>query len=181
MQAICVLLGIPEEDRHRLFECVEHIFDLPNELDYMAMNPQRAAAASDLFEYGAALIDEKRRHPRDDMLSVVIHAQLADENPPALTDGELSAFFSLLFSAGAETTRNAIAGSLLAFMEDPQQLTALREDAGLLPSAVGRRGDSPLDDAVAIKEADGHSGVRTGRASDSGGRQSPGMGRLGQS
>jgi cytochrome P450 len=128
MQAICVLLGIPEEDRHRLFECVEHIFDLPNESDYMAMTPQREIAVGELFDYGVALVEEKRTHPRNDMLSVVVHAQLPEEDPPALTDAELSAFFSLLFAAGAETTRNAIGGSILAFLDHPDQLAIVRND-----------------------------------------------------
>jgi cytochrome P450 len=136
MQAICLLLGVPEEDRHRLFACVEHIFDLPNEADFLAMTPQREAAVSEMFDYGEALIAEKRRRPGDDMLSVVIHAELPDEDPPSLTDGELSAFFSLLFSAGAETTRNAIGGALLAFIERPDQLAQLREDDRLLPRAT---------------------------------------------
>ena len=136
MQAICLLLGVPEADRHRLFACVEHIFDQPNESDFLAMTPQREAAVSELFDYGQALIAEKRRRPGDDMLSVVIHAELPDEDPPTLTDGELSAFFSLLFSAGAETTRNAIAGAMLAFMEHPDQLERLRADDRLLAPAT---------------------------------------------
>jgi cytochrome P450 len=136
MQAICILLGVPEEDRHRLFDCVEHIFDAPDETDFLSMTPQREAAVSEMFDYGVALIDEKRRHPKDDMLSVVIHAELPDEEPPALSDAELSAFFSLLFSAGAETTRNAIAGALLAFTQHPAELAALRSDEQILTSAV---------------------------------------------
>ncbi len=74
MQAICLLLRVPEEDRPHLFACVEHIFDLPNEADFLAMTPQREAAVSEMFDYGEALIAEKRRRPGDDMLSVVIHA-----------------------------------------------------------------------------------------------------------
>ena len=101
----------------------------------MAMTPQREAAASEMFEYGEALIAEKRSRPRDDMLSVVIHAELPDEETPSLTDGELSAFFSLLFSAGAETTRHAIAGAMLAFIERPDQLALLRDDQRLLSGA----------------------------------------------
>src|SRR5438067_9707169 len=89
-----------------------------------------------LFEYSAALIAEKRAHPTDDMLSFVVHATLADEDPPQLTDLELYSFFSLLFAAGAETTRNAIAGGLLALIERPDQLDALRENLGLLPTAM---------------------------------------------
>ncbi len=136
MQAICLLVGIPEEDRHRLVACVEHIFDRPDDGDYMAMTPQRETAVGEMFTYGEALIAEKRRRPRDDMLSAVIHAELPDEDPPALTDGELSAFFSLLFSAGAETTRHAIAGAMLALVEWPDQLALLRGEESLVAGAV---------------------------------------------
>ncbi len=45
-------------------------------------------------------------------------------------------FFSLLFSAGAETTRNAVAGGLLALADHPDQLALLRTDPSLLPTAV---------------------------------------------
>jgi cytochrome P450 len=136
MQAICLLLGVPEADRHRLFQAVEHIFDIPDESDFLSMTPERAAAVGFLSEYGAALISEKRATPRSDMLSTVIHAELPDADPPRLRDEELSAFFSLLFSAGAETTRNAVAGAMLAFLEWPDQLALLRAGAADMRTAV---------------------------------------------
>jgi cytochrome P450 len=136
MQAICVLLGVPEADRHLLFEAVEHIFDIPDESDFLAMTPQRQVALDRMYEYGRALIEEKRAEPRADMLSAVVHAELPDENPPRLSDDELSAFFSLVFSAGAETTRNAIAGAMLAFLEWPDQLALLRTGDVAMPAAV---------------------------------------------
>jgi cytochrome P450 len=136
MQAICVLLGVPEADRHLLFEAVEHIFDIPDETDFLAMTPLRQAAVDRMYEYGKALIDEKRAAPKPDMLSAVVHAELPDEEPARLSNDELSAFFSLLFSAGAETTRNAIAGALLAFLEWPDQLELLRAGGVPMASAV---------------------------------------------
>jgi cytochrome P450 len=134
MQAICVLLGVPEADRHRLFAAVEHIFDIPDESDFLSMSPQRQEAVDYLARYGTDLIAEKRAHPGPDMLSVVIHAHLPDAEPPALSQDELAAFFSLLFSAGAETTRNAIAGSILAFDQWPDELDHLR--AGRVPMTL---------------------------------------------
>jgi cytochrome P450 len=134
MQAVCFLLGVPEADRHRLFACVEHIFDHTDESDFLALSPERVAAATELHEYGVALIAEKRARTADDMLSVVVGATLDDVSPPRLTDDELSAFFSLLFSAGAETTRNAIAGGLLALLDRPDLLARFRP--GLPPAAV---------------------------------------------
>jgi cytochrome P450 len=136
MQAICLLLGVPEGDRHRLAHSVEHVFDIPDESDFLSMSSQRQAAVDDLYAYGMALIEEKRRSPRDDMLSAVVHAELADVDPPRLSDDELSAFFSLLFSAGAETTRNAIAGALVAFSEWPDQLDCVRQAPEALPRSA---------------------------------------------
>ena len=136
MQAICLLLGVPEEDRHLLFEAVEHVFDLPDDSDLLSMTPRREAALGRMNEYGAALIAEKRVNPQQDMLSVVVNAELEDAIPPRLSEDELSAFFSLLFSAGAETTRNAIAGAVLAFTEWPDQLELLRNGSVPVETAV---------------------------------------------
>jgi cytochrome P450 len=136
MQAICLLLGVPEADRHLLFDAVEHIFDLPDETDFLVMSPARQTAVDEMFRYGNALIREKRAHRTDDMLSTVVHAELPDADPPRLSDEELSAFFSLLFSAGAETTRNAIAGGVLAFVENPDQLELIRAARVPMASAV---------------------------------------------
>ncbi len=136
MQAICLLLGVPEADRHLLFQAVEHIFDIPDESDFLSMTPARETAVGVLYEYGTALISEKRAAPRPDMLSTVIHAELPDADPPCLSDEELTAFFSLLFSAGAETTRNAVAGAMLAFVEWPDQLGLLRTGKAEIRTAV---------------------------------------------
>ena len=59
-----------------------------------------------MFAYGTELIAAKRAQPGDDMLSVVANATVEDAECPSLSDIELYMFFSLLFSAGAETTRN---------------------------------------------------------------------------
>ncbi len=136
MQAICLLLGVPEADRHLLFDAVEHIFDIPDESDFLSMTPEREAAVGLMYEYGVDLISEKRAVPRADMLSTVIHAELPDAEPPQLRDDELSAFFSLVFSAGAETTRNAIAGAMLAFIDWPDQLELLRSGRAPIGPAV---------------------------------------------
>ena len=70
------------------------------------------------------------------MLSAVIHAELPDEDPPRLSDDELSAFFSLIFSAGAETTRNAIAGAMVAFLDWPEQFELLRSGSVPMTTAI---------------------------------------------
>jgi cytochrome P450 len=137
MQAICILLGVPEGDRHELFECVEHVFDFKDGREAFETTPEGAAAHARMYEYGNRLIAEKRARPADDMLSVVVHATLTDVDPPTLSDGELYAFFNLLFAAGSETTRNAIAGGVLALIERPDQLAVLRAERKA-PQAMSR-------------------------------------------
>lgn len=136
MQMICILLGLPESERHWLFEAVEPGFDFKGSRKSFERDEDAEAGRRRMFTYGNELIAEKRRTPGDDMLSVVVHATLDDADPPRLTDGELYAFFSLLFSAGAETTRNAIAGGLLALATRPDQMQQLRDDPSRLSTAV---------------------------------------------
>jgi cytochrome P450 len=136
MQAICILMGIPEADRHQLFEWIEHSFDFKDGRESFETTDDVAQAAAAMFEYGTALIAEKRAHPADDMLSIVCHARLDGEEPSQLTDQELQFFFSLLWAAGADTTRNAIAGAIVAFDAFPEQWAALGNAASTPPTAV---------------------------------------------
>jgi cytochrome P450 len=135
LQAIALLLGVPEADRHRLGSWVDLTFDFKDR-GYLEATDEVAAGQRSMLEYGTALVAEKRRRPGPDMLSVVVHARLDDEDPPQLTDSELQLFFSLLFAAGAETTRSAAAGGLLALAERPDQWRTLRSDPTLLGPAV---------------------------------------------
>ncbi|CDO07337.1 cytochrome P450 [Mycolicibacterium cosmeticum] len=130
MQMICILLGIPESERHWLFHAIEPQFDFSGRSASVGQLTAEEAG-SRMYTYGMELIAAKRAEPADDMLSVVANAADAD-----LSDLELYLFFSLLFSAGAETTRNAVAGGLLSLIAHPSQWAALRADMSLLPSAI---------------------------------------------
>ncbi len=137
MQMICILLGVPETERHWLFEAVEPGFDYRGSRKaFEGAGASAEEARARMQAYGAELVAEKRARPGDDMLSLVVQATLDDVDPPRLTDPELYAFFSLLFTAGSETTRNAIAGGLAALVERPDQLDRLRSDPSLMPTAV---------------------------------------------
>jgi cytochrome P450 len=135
MQMICILLGVPESERHWLFEAIEPQFDFGGSRKAALSQLSAEEAGSRMYTYGLELIASKRAQPTDDMLSVVANAALVDD-APAMSDLELYLFFSLLFSAGAETTRNAVAGGLLALANHPEELRELREDLDTLPTAV---------------------------------------------
>ena len=138
MQMICILLGVPESERHWLFEAIEPQFDFggSRKASVGQMTPEEAGTR--MYTYGQELIAAKRAEPTDDMLSVVANATMDAEGlaAPFLSEIELYLFFSLLFSAGAETTRNAVGGGMLALAEHPGQFAALRENPSLLPTAV---------------------------------------------
>jgi cytochrome P450 len=132
MQMICILLGVPESERHWLFEAIEPSFDFGASRKASIARLSVEEAGSRMYTYGQELIASKRASPSDDMLSVVANASL--ETP--VSDAEVYLFFNLLFSAGAETTRNSIAGGLLALAENPSQLEVLRSSLDLLPTAI---------------------------------------------
>jgi cytochrome P450 len=134
MQMICILLGIPESERHWLFHAIEPQFDFSGRSAEVGQLTAEEAG-SRMYTYGMELIAAKRSAPTDDMLSVVANAGVNDTDTE-LSDLELYLFFSLLFSAGAETTRNAVAGGLLSLIEHPAQFQALRADMSLLPNAI---------------------------------------------
>jgi cytochrome P450 len=139
MQMICILLGVPESERYWLFEAIEPQFDFGEARTASTSQLSQLSAeeaGSRMYTYGQELIAAKRAQPTDDMLSVVANATLDVADGPAMSDLELYLFFSLLFSAGAETTRNSVAGGLLALAEHPGQLCALRADLAALPTAV---------------------------------------------
>jgi len=129
LQATCMILGVPQDDREELCQWVDQGIEAETG-EVIALETHRK-----LGVYVSELIEKKRAHPADDILSVIVHARIEDE-APQLTNRELRAFFSLLFPAGAETTRSAIGGGLLALIEQPDQWAALQRDRALMKTGV---------------------------------------------
>ena len=96
-----------------------------------------------LAEYFTGLLDERRRQPRDDLLSALVQARESDDR---LTDDEITSTAILLFSAGFETTTNLLGNGLLALLRHPAQLDDWRRHPDIAPTAVEEllRFDSPV-------------------------------------
>lgn len=169
LQAIARLLGVPQEDRRQLFAWAEANLDYDDRNLGEASEKTRAAAAA-MFEYGGRLIEEKRCHPGDDIMSAAVHARIEgpDGTPGPLTDLELQMFFALLIAAGSETTRNSIAVGMMALLEHPEQWRALQADRSLLPVAVEEMlrwaSSTPYNRRTATRDVE--VGERTIRAGD---------------
>ena len=129
LQAICSVLGVPQEDRAEILEIVDLAVGAG---DGTVMSPKYMKRLS---AYADAAVERKRSKPANDILSVIVHAQLEDGSPQ-LNNLELRAFFNLLFPAGAETTRGSIAGGLLALIENPGEFDRLRSDPEIMKKAV---------------------------------------------
>lgn len=137
LQVTASLFGVPQADRHRIFEWTTAFVDY-SDRDLGGSSERLRAAAADLAAYLRDLIARKRRDPGDEMLSLVVHAEIPDERGTLrkLDDAELIPFFTLLLVAGSETTRNAIAGGVLALIEHPAEWERLRAERQLVPRAV---------------------------------------------
>lgn len=132
LQAVAQVVGVPQEDRHQVLNWANVTLDYEDrEVGEATARTQQASA--EMFAYGGTLLENKRREPADDLLSVVSHG-LIDGEP--LTDIEQHMFFSLIIAAGSETTRNSIAIGMLALTEHPDAFERLRDDRSRLPNAV---------------------------------------------
>ncbi len=129
---IAELLGVPEDDRDRMFDWSNRL--VGNEDPEYQLSPELAAeTALALYAYAAELFAAKRADPHDDLMSVLAQVEVDGER---LSELELELFFLLLTIAGNETTRNLMSGAMVAFFEHPDQWERLRADRSLLPTAV---------------------------------------------
>jgi cytochrome P450 len=134
---IARLLGLPRGDLPMFHRRAVTVISAGFDLD-------RAKGASDeLYEYFCAIIAQRRAEPSDDVISVLVQAELEGTR---LTDEEICSFLRLLLPAGAETTYRSSSNLLHGLLSHPDQLDALRADRGLLPQAIeeGLRWEPPL-------------------------------------
>jgi cholest-4-en-3-one 26-monooxygenase len=129
LHAIADLVGVPEADRKQVFEWTELTFGF----DADTTPEERGEAAQSMFAYADAMCAQRADDPRDDLMSVLLHAEVEGER---LTQMQLAVFFMLLQNAGSETTRNLITTGTLSLLERTDDLARLRDDAELLPVAI---------------------------------------------
>ncbi len=131
---IAELLGVPYEDRHKIFEWSNRLIG-NSDPEYNDGPPEQALEASmELYMYAQSLADARRERPMDDIVTTLITADLDGEQ---LSDIEFNVFVLLLAVAGNETTRNLISGGMLALMEHPEARAAVLADVpGTLDTLV---------------------------------------------
>ena len=132
---IAEMLGVPASDRALLFRWTNEVI-APEDPEYQREGSSEKTiegARIELFQYFDAMSRDRRAQPREDIVSVVANGEV--EGKP-LDPVELLSYYLLLVVAGNETTRNAMTGGLLTFLEHPGEWRKLRQNAALLEPAV---------------------------------------------
>ncbi|UKA72958.1 cytochrome P450 [Arthrobacter sp. FW306-06-A] len=147
---ISELMGIPGQDRERF----KHWSDtIVSQTRTGPGTDRQDSTTSDMVEYFLALIDQRRRHPGEDLISSLLSAEIEGQK---LSVPELLGFCALLLVAGNETTTNLIGNAVLCLAESPGTLERLLNEPALLPQTLEEvlRFRSPVQSMYRVSVAD---------------------------
>jgi len=142
IRVIAVAVGLPVDD-------VPTFYEQSAKLTNVAIDAaERMTASAELGAIAQGVITERRREPRKDLISVLVHAEVAlpDGSNARLSDQEIIDFVRLLVPAGAQTTYRTLTNLLFALLTHPDQYALLVRDRSLIPRAIeeGLRWEAPL-------------------------------------
>jgi len=137
MTVIGDIIGIPDEDRPRIFDSLDRILKA-NSPGVRLRQQDYVDLYSTIFGYAMELTADKRRNPTDDIWSTLATAVITGDDGEefSLPASELEFFFFVLTFAGSDTTKNALAIGLQAFVANPEQIERYRADEALRGSAI---------------------------------------------
>jgi cholest-4-en-3-one 26-monooxygenase len=132
LEAIAELIGVPLEDRHKIFDWSNRMIG-SEDPEYMVSAEATTTAQIEMFMYAQQLADDRRAEPRDDIVTKLLEAEVDGDKLSAM---DFNLFFLLLAVAGNETTRNAISHGLDALLQHPDQYQLLVDDPGRVTQAT---------------------------------------------
>lgn len=132
LEVISNMLGVPQEERFRFHRWSARFLEIGSQTNPLAMLTQLPTGMR-LMRFFERLIDERRREPKDDLISGLVRAEASGDR---LSQQEVVAMILLLLLAGHETTVNLVASGVLALLEHPDQLERLRAQPDLMGTAV---------------------------------------------
>jgi cholest-4-en-3-one 26-monooxygenase len=122
LQAIAGLMGVPQEDRDKLFRWSNEMTG-NEDPEYAHIDPQLSSV--ELITYAMKMAEERAKNPGDDIVTQLIQADIDGEK---LSDDEFGFFVVMLAVAGNETTRNSITHGMIAFSENPDQWELFKKE-----------------------------------------------------
>ncbi|MFV1990806.1 MAG: cytochrome P450 [Acidimicrobiales bacterium] len=145
LHVIMSILGVDPSDERRMMRLTQELFS-PTDPELGRDEGTTDAVMEvllDFFTYFQAMTANRRQHPGDD-LATVIATGTVDSEP--LGDLETVSYYTLVATAGHDTTSYSLAGGMLALLQNPEQLQMLRDDRSLIPNAVDEmiRWSSPV-------------------------------------
>jgi cholest-4-en-3-one 26-monooxygenase len=132
LQVIAELMGVPMEDRHKVFDWSNRMVG-SEDPEYEVSQENAQQAQIEMFMYAQQLADRKRAEPADDIITNLLSADIDGDQ---LSEMDFNLFFMLLAVAGNETTRNTISHGINAFLEHPDQYQLLVERPDLMDNAI---------------------------------------------
>lgn len=134
-RVISTLLGVPPEDQEAQRHVVDRLFHI--EPDVGMVNDVSAGAGLELAVYISQLLDDRRRQPKDDLLTDLVKAEVDEDGQPRrLTVDETVIFAILLFAAGTETVARLLGNAAVVLAAHPGQRADLVKNPELIPNAV---------------------------------------------
>ncbi|KUI26030.1 cytochrome [Mycobacterium sp. IS-1496] len=134
LYVIMSLLGLPEEDFGRMHALTQELFGGDDEEYKRGTTPEeQMAVLLDFFDYFARLTASRREHPTGDLASAIANGRIDGE---PLSEVDTASYYVIVASAGHDTTKDAISGGLLALIENPGEMQRLKDDPGLMGTAV---------------------------------------------
>jgi cytochrome P450 len=136
LRILSTILGVSQEQEPRILELTNQLF-APDDAELGLAGEDRNAAAMklglQLYELFNEIIEDRRANPRDDLASILANAEIDGEPMGAM---ETFGYYLITFTAGHDTTKNALAGGMRALIENPDQLARAKKDPSLIPSLV---------------------------------------------
>ncbi|MFA5711257.1 cytochrome P450 [Mycolicibacterium sp.] len=131
---IMSLLGVPEQDFASMLKWTQELFGNDDEeFKRGDSKEEQMMALLEMFQYFTELTAARRANPTDDLGSAIANATI---NGEPLSDIETVSYYAIVAAAGHDTTSASISGGMHALIENPDQLTKLQADPGLMPLAV---------------------------------------------
>jgi cholest-4-en-3-one 26-monooxygenase len=124
LQVIAEMLGVPMEDRHKVFEWSNRMIG-SEDPEYQVSEKEVQDAQIEMFMYANELAARRREDPRDDIITALLNSEVDGDR---LSEMDFNLFFLLIAVAGNETTRNSISHGIKAFCDHPDQYQLLVED-----------------------------------------------------
>ena len=173
LHVIMEILGVPERDEPRMLRLTQELFG-PQDPDKTRIRDQLTAeqlaamlqmVVDDFATYFRAITEDRRRHPRDDLASVIANARI---NGDYLPEHDATSYYIIVATAGHDTTSSSTAGAIWALAENPEQFAMVKADPSLISGLVDEaiRWMTPVKNFMRSATADTELGGRDVKKGD---------------